>query len=177
MSAANTNPHGFRPSRKRDMRTYAFLRMLVRNAKVCTFLRFSMAIFHYQHKIGGRTSGKNIVFAAAYIRGEKRTCDRTEEKKDFSYRDDVVYTDVILPSDAPDWAVQLRHGKARDSQGRLIEDATGLQFSLYVNNQIEFIERRKDAQLYSHHELAIPIELSQTSAIELVRNFAQDCLA
>ena len=41
-----------------------------------------MAIYHYHRAIGKRGDGKNAVFAVAYIRGEKRTCDKTGETKE-----------------------------------------------------------------------------------------------
>ena len=136
-----------------------------------------MAIFHYHRAIGKRHSGKNAVLAAAYIRGEERACEATGETKDFSLKGDVVYRDVVLPPDAPVWATELRYGKVKDSEGRLIVDTDGLQFSTYVWNQIEIIERRQKAQLYFHDDISIPIELSQEAGIELVKKFVQDTLA
>ena len=60
-----------------------------------------MAIYHYHREIGKRHSGKNAVFAVAYIRGEKRTCHKTQTTKDFTYRHDVIYAECLLPEDAP----------------------------------------------------------------------------
>ena len=136
-----------------------------------------MAIYHYHRSIGKRASGKNAVFAAAYIRGEKRTCDRTGETNDFSDKIDVVYTKTFIPNDAPLWAVELRSRTISDEHGKKQKDDTGVLFSTYAWNQIEFIEKRIDSQLYFHDDIALPNVLTQEQAIELVDEFVQSSLA
>lgn len=127
-----------------------------------------MAIYYYDKGIGSRSEGKNAVFAVAYIRGEKRQCLRTNETFDFSNKHHVLYTEVILPDDAPAWATKLYK---RDKSG------TGRIFSEDAWNKIELIEKRVDSQLYDHHVIAIPIELDKDSAIQLVKNFVKDNIA
>lgn len=136
-----------------------------------------MAIYHYHREIGKRGEGKNAVFAAAYIRGEKKTCDRTDETKDFSDKIDVVYANTFLPEDAPHWAVALRNGFVVDSEGKKHEDASGESFSTYAWNQIEFSEKRVDSQVYFHDDIALPNALNEEQAIELVTDFVQNHLA
>ncbi|MBA2710468.1 MAG: AAA family ATPase [Tatlockia sp.] len=136
-----------------------------------------MAIYHYHREIGTRTNGKNAVFAAAYIRGQKRTCDKTGETKDFSDKTDVVYKNVFLPEDSPLWANALKSQVALDSEGKKHIDADGTLFSTYAWNQIEFIEKRVDSQLYFHDDIAIPNALNLEQAIELVEDFVQSTLA
>ncbi len=136
-----------------------------------------MAIYHYHREIGKRRDGKNAVFAAAYIRGEKRTCYRTEETKDFNKRHDVVYKECLLPDDAPEWALKLRHSHIKGDDGHYQFDQSGFNFSDTAWNQIEIMEKRADSQLYFHDDFAIPIELDQDNAIALVRQFAKDVLA
>lgn len=133
-----------------------------------------MAIYHYHRDIGKRADGKNAVFAVAYIRGEKRVCDKIEQTKDFSNKEDVVYKNTLLPADAPEWARLLRYQNVKDSQGIAHEDKTGEQFSNYAWNQIEFIENRCDSQLYYHDDLALPNDLKLKDAISLTEEFVQN---
>ncbi|HHX8430849.1 TPA: AAA family ATPase [Legionella pneumophila] len=136
-----------------------------------------MAIYHYHREIGKRGEGKNAVFGAAYIRGEKKVCDRTGETKDFSDKEDVVYKNTFIPEDAPLWAVTLRNGLVVDSEGSKHTDVTGELFSTYAWNQIEFSEKRVDSQVYFHDDIALPNTLNQEQAIELVNNFVKSSLA
>lgn len=136
-----------------------------------------MAIYHYHRNIGKRAAGKNAVFAASYIRGEKRTCDRTGETNDFSDKIDVIYTNTFLPDDAPIWAHELRNKKIVDENGNKHNDDTGALFSTYAWNQVEFSEKRVDSQLYFHDDIAIPNSLTKEQAIDLVDEFVKSSLA
>ncbi|PIR10216.1 MAG: hypothetical protein COV52_09665 [Gammaproteobacteria bacterium CG11_big_fil_rev_8_21_14_0_20_46_22] len=136
-----------------------------------------MAIYHYHREIGKRGDGKNAVFAVAYIRGEKRTCHKTQETKDFTYKHDVIYSECLLPDDAPEWALKIRNSHVKDENGQYLFDKTGLNFSNYAWNQIEIMEKRSDSQLYFHDDFAIPVELNQEAAIELVQSFVKEKLA
>lgn len=137
----------------------------------------TMAIYHYHREIGKRASGKNAVFAVAYIRGEKRTCDKNGETKDFTSKPDVIYKNTFIPEDAPLWALELRNSTVIDSEGKKHTDTYGESFSSYAWNQIEFAEKRKDSQLYFHDDIAIPNILNQEQAIELVNDFVKTTLA
>jgi hypothetical protein len=136
-----------------------------------------MAIYHYHRQIGKRSKGKNAVFGVAYIRGEKMTCHAIGVTKDFSYKTDVIYKNCFLPEDAPTWAVNIRNAFHKDTHNQLVTDVSGGVFSEYAWNQIELIEKRADAQLYFHEDLAIPIELSQEQAISLMEDFVKKHIA
>ena len=142
-----------------------------------------MAIYHYHRELGKRTNtdGKvrNAVFAAAYIRGEERTCERTGETKDFTKKSfEVIYKECILPEGAPQWALTLRNSQIKDPiTGEYGFDTTGVNFSDVAWNRIENIEKRHDSQIYFHDDFAIPLELSKEASIELVREFVKTELA
>ncbi|MBA2649169.1 MAG: AAA family ATPase [Legionella sp.] len=136
-----------------------------------------MAIYHYHRGIGKRADGKNAVFAAAYIRGEKKTCDRTQETKDFSNKEEVIYKNTFIPEGAPTWAMDLRDSFVIDSEGKKHSDVSGELFSTYAWNQLEFSEKRVDSQLYFHDDIALPNALNQEQAIELVCDFVKNHLA
>lgn len=135
-----------------------------------------MAIYHYHREIGKRGEGKNSVFGAAYIRGEKKTCDRTGEAKDFSNKENIVYKNCFLPDDAPDWANELRN-QSSNNNGKKNVDETGEHFSTYAWNLIEFSEKRVDSQVYFHDDIAIPNSLSEEDAIDLVSHFVKNHLS
>ena len=136
-----------------------------------------MAIYHYHRRIGKREEGKNAVFAAAYIRGEKRTCDRTGVTNDFSEKQDVIYKNTFLPDDAPLWASDLIKKMIVDENGKKQLDEAGMIFSTYAWNQIEFTEKRVDSQLYFHDDIALPNNLKKEQSIELVNDFVKASLA
>lgn len=136
-----------------------------------------MAIYHYHRRIGKRHEGKNAVFAVAYIRGEKRTCPRTDVTNDFTNKSNIIYVNTFIPVDAPLWAKTLRESKAVDSKGIKHEDMDGTSFSTYAWNQIELIEKRRDSQLYFHDDIAIPNVLSEEDAIHVVNEFVKTNLA
>jgi ATP-dependent exoDNAse (exonuclease V) alpha subunit len=136
-----------------------------------------MAIYHYHREIGKRGEGKNAVFGAAYIRGEKKTCERTGETKDFSNKPDVIYKNTFIPEDSPLWAKNLRNSSVVDSEGKKHTDINGELFSTYAWNQIEFSEKRVDSQVYFHDDFALPNSLNKEQAIELVNEFVKNTLA
>lgn len=136
-----------------------------------------MAIYHYHRNIGKRAAGKNAVFAAAYIRGEKRTCDRTGITNDFSDKEEVIYANTFIPDDAPLWARDLRNKMIVDDNDSKQRDEFGLSFSTYAWKQIEFVERRVDSRLYFHDDIALPKELNKEQCIDLVDDFVKSSLA
>ena len=136
-----------------------------------------MAIFHLNQRIGKRSGGKNSVFASAYFRGEKRYCERTEETKDFSDKSDVVYKACLLPDSAPAWATKLSQAQVQTSDGAFVFDVAGELLSNDLWNKIEFAEKRKDAQLYWHTDIALPNALSLEQAKTLVLRYASDFMA
>ena len=110
-----------------------------------------MAIFHLSVKVISRSSGRSAVAAAAY-RGAVRLHDeRLDRDHDFTNKDEVVHSEVMLPEGAP----------------QELSDRERLW------NAVEAAEKRKDAQLAREVEFAIPRELSQEQGIELAREFVE----
>lgn len=90
--------------------------------------------------------------AAAYRSGSKLFCLRTDMSYDYRRKRDVIRTGVLAPTIvappwAPDWVVNDRQ-------------------ELY--NQVEAAEKRKDAQLLREFDLAIPHEINDLAAKNLV---------
>jgi len=110
-----------------------------------------MAIFHLSVKVISRSSGRSAVAAAAYRGGERLHDERLDRDHDFTNKDDVVHSEVLLPEGAPEEFADREK----------------------LWNAVEAAEKRKDAQLAREVEFALPRELTKEQAIELAREFAE----
>ncbi|MCI0430835.1 MAG: Ti-type conjugative transfer relaxase TraA [Rhodospirillales bacterium] len=110
-----------------------------------------MAIYHLHVKVIGRKCGSSAVASAAYRSASRLRDDRLERSHDFSNKRGVVHSEVMLPEDAPEaWSDRER-----------------------LWNDVEALEKRKDAQLSREVEFALPREMTQAQGIELARDFVQ----
>ena len=111
-----------------------------------------MACYHFNMRVISRGKGNSIVGADAYISGEK-LCDIYDGKThDRSYRQDVIYKEILLPPQAP-----------REFLGR----QTWL-------DALNLSERRCDAQMARSIKLALPNELTLEEQIALVTEFISE---
>jgi Ti-type conjugative transfer relaxase TraA len=111
-----------------------------------------MAIYHCSANIISRGDGKSAVAAAAYRSGEKLHDERLGVEHDYTLKQDVLHTEILLPKDAPDWMSNREK----------------------LWNAVEAIEKRKDSQLAREFNLALPRELTQAQNIALAREFVQE---
>ena len=110
-----------------------------------------MAIYHLSAKIVQRSSGQSAVAAAAYRSGSLLYEDATGITHDYTRKRGVAHSEILAPAGAPSWVFDRQ--------------------SLW--NTAEAAERRKDAQVAREIEVGLPIELSSTENIALLRDFAQ----
>ncbi|HAT2149843.1 Ti-type conjugative transfer relaxase TraA [Legionella pneumophila] len=110
-----------------------------------------MAIAFAKVSIHSRSKGHSAVAAAAYRSGAKLYDDRIGRTYDFSKRDDVVFSEILLPDGAIDSFLE------RD----------------YLWNEVERAENRSNSQLCKDFVLALPRELNLLQQIELAKRFAQ----
>lgn len=112
-----------------------------------------LAIYHLSMKPISRSSGRSSVAAAAYRAGESLTNERDGLTHDFTRREGVEHSEIVLPrgSDAA-WAL----------------DRSALW------NAAEQAESRKDARVAREFEIALPHDLSADQRLELTRSFARD---
>lgn len=110
-----------------------------------------MAIYHCSVQVIGRNAGRSSVAAAAYRAGEDLVNEYDGIEHDFTKKNWVEYTEIILPENAP-------------------EEYTD-RSTLW--NAVEMSEKSKDAQLAREFELALPIELSRQQQIEVAEQFAR----
>ena len=108
-----------------------------------------MAIYHFSAKVISRSTGRSAVAAAAYRSASRLFDERTEQPFDYSRKSGVLHSEILLPDAAPErWS---------DRQ--------------VLWNEVEWGEKRKDAQLAREIEFALPREMQPADAIELVRAF------
>ncbi|HEY4942297.1 MAG TPA: MobQ family relaxase [Rhizomicrobium sp.] len=107
-----------------------------------------MAIYHLRAKVIQRSAGQSAVKSASYRHGERLRDDRLG--KTFSYRKpEVVYSEIVAPTGAPEWVAS--------------------RYELW--NRAEAAETRSNAQVGREIEVSLPKELSPQQRIELVREF------
>ena len=108
-----------------------------------------MAIYHFSVHVISRRAGRSAVKAAAWRAGERLRDELTGELANFTNRQDVLHSEILMPPDAPVWM---------GDRGRLW-------------NAVEATEKRIDAQLCREITFAIPHELSRGQALALLRGF------
>lgn len=111
-----------------------------------------MAIFHSSSQVISRSKGKSSVASSAYRSGEKILDERTGLIHDFRRKKGVVYSNILVPLNAPEWT------KKRE----------------VLWNEVEKIEKRKDSQLAREINLALPIELNREEQIKLLENYTKE---
>ncbi len=122
----------------------SFRRALSRGAAV-------VAIYHFSAKIISRSTGRSAVAAAAYRSASRLFDERTEQPFDYSRKSGVLHSEILLPDGAPErWS---------DRQA--------------LWNEVEWGEKRKDAQLCREIEFALPREMKPDDAIDLARAFVE----
>src|SRR3546814_3799934 len=63
-----------------------------------------MASFHLAVKAIGRSAGRSATAAAAYRAGVEITDERTGLVHDYTRKQGVEHSELMLPTDAPEWA-------------------------------------------------------------------------
>lgn len=111
-----------------------------------------MAQYHLTVKIISRAAGKSVVAAAAY-----RACIQLQDNSigksfDYSNKKDNVHSEILAPDNAPSWVTDRE----------------------VLWNEVENIEKRKDAQLAREVEVSLPIEFSMEQNVNLIREYVND---
>ncbi len=111
-----------------------------------------MAIFHLSFSMLKRSAGKSSCYLAAYNARARIEDNRTGDVYDYSYRSDLFHHCILAPEYTP---------------LNIVENSAVLW------NEIEQIEKRKDAQLSRYFDIAIPVELDNDAKIALVKNYCK----
>lgn len=121
-----------------------------------------MALYHFSAKMLSRAS-RNTVGAIAYRAGCKLYDERTGESFDYRHKA-VEHVELLLPKDAPAWAVDIQKLIVADRQ-------KGVQA---LCNIVESPEKRIDSQVWREFEFALHRELTKEQNMALAREFVQD---
>ena len=113
-----------------------------------------MAIYHCSVQVIGRNAGRSSVAAAAYRAGEDLVNEYDGIEHDYTKKNWVEFTEIILPDNAP---------------SEYYDRST-------LWNAVELSEKSKDAQLCREFELALPVELSRKQQIAVAEQFAREKL-
>ncbi|WP_077324114.1 MobQ family relaxase [Virgibacillus siamensis] len=110
-----------------------------------------MAIYHFSGQMISRGKGQSSIAAAAYRSSEKLYSERYDKINDYSR---LVKPDsfILSPDNAPKW--------------------TNNREQLW--NEVEKIEKQKNAQLAREFNVALPVELSNDQQRKLAKDFCQD---
>ncbi len=111
-----------------------------------------MAIYHYSVGIISRSKGRSATAAAAYRAAERIEDLRTGEIHDYRKKKGVDEKFILAPLSAPNWVYNREK----------------------LWNKVELSELRNNSQLSREINVAIPVELSESQQIELVKEFVQE---
>ena len=110
-----------------------------------------MAIYSMRMQVIGRSAGRSATAAAAYRSGEEIADERTGRTHDYTGKSDIYGSEILLPVGAPGW----------------MGDRTALW------NEVERVEKRKDAQLVREVMVALPAELTHAQKQTLTREYVR----
>ena len=111
-----------------------------------------MAIYHFSGTVISRSQARSAVACAAYRSANCLEDERFGKTQDYTHKQDVVHTEILLPTQAP--------------------NELGDRQTLW--NTVERTEKRKDAQLAREFNFALPRELSIEENTELARHFVKE---
>lgn len=111
-----------------------------------------MAIYHCSIKIISRGKGQSAVGSSAYRSGTKLLDKETGEIHDFTRKSGIFYNEILLCENAP-----------KEYENREV-----------LWNEVQKIEKAKNAQLAREIEVALSRELTKEQQIECVRNYVQE---
>jgi len=110
-----------------------------------------MAIYHCSIKIIGRSKGRSAVASAAYRSGSKLVDEETGLVSDYTHKQGVIYSNIVLPRNAP-----------AEYQDRQV-----------LWNAVQKKETVSDARLAREFEVAIPAELPPEQRKRVVDEFSR----
>src|SRR3546814_15851755 len=110
-----------------------------------------MASFHLAVKAIGRSAGRSATAAAAYRAGVEITDERTGLVHDYTRKQGVEHSALMLPTDAPEWAADRER----------------------LWNAAELAETRTNATVAREYEITLPVELPATVRRKLPMGLAR----
>ena len=143
-----------------------------------------MAIFHYTIKIVGRSKGKSVISASAYLNGDVMKNKETGRISYYTSKKEVVYTSLMMCENAPpEWQIvpeenikrfqkSVRYKRSEDKEAALEKFKITFQKQRLWNEVLK-IEKNADAQLGRSFEFALPKEWSRQEQIQYTTDYIQ----
>lgn len=110
-----------------------------------------MVIYHFSVKTISRSQGRSATASIAYRAGEKIVDEQTDEVHDYTRKQGVKATQIVLPPNAPEWA------KDREKLWNAAEQA----------------ETRKNSTVAREIIVALPAELDDAARYRMVKKFSE----
>ena len=143
-----------------------------------------MAIFHFTVKIVGRSKGKYVISASAYLNGDVMKNEETGRISYYTSKKEVVYTSLMMCENAPpEWLhvpeenikrfqQSIRYKRADDKDAALEKFKITFQKQRLWNEVLK-IEKNADAQLGRSFEFSLPKEWSRQEQIDYTTEYIQ----
>ena len=143
-----------------------------------------MAIFHYTIKIVGRSKGKSVISASAYLNGDVMKNEETGSISYYTSKKEVVYTSLMMCENAPsEWQIvpeenikrfqkSVRYKRSEDKEAAIKKFKITFQKQRLWNEVLK-IEKSADAQLGRSFEFALPKEWSRQEQIQYTADYIQ----
>jgi len=143
-----------------------------------------VAIFHFTVKIVGRSKGKSIISASAYLNGDVMKNEETGKVSYYTSKKEVVYTSLMMCDNAPpEWTNVPEENIRRfqkSSRYQRAEDKEAVleKFKLTFRkqrlwNEVLKVEKSANAQLGRSFEFSLPREWSRQEQISYTTDFIQ----
>ena len=141
-----------------------------------------MAIFHYTIKIVGRSKGKSVISASAYLNGDVMKNEETGSISYYTSKKEVVYTSLMMCENAPsEWQIvpeenikrfqkSVRYKRSEDKEAAIKKFKITFQKQRLWNEVLK-IEKSADAQLGRSFEFALPKEWSRQEQIQYTADY------
>ena len=123
-----------------------------------------MAICSTHVKAVTRSKGHSVIAAAAYRRGITLFDERLQLTKDYSKKSGLIYSELSLPENSPEWLKTLYSEYEKDSTA-----AIGKFW-----NFVDTFENQKNSQMARNLYFALPIELNASQNIALMKDCVKE---
>lgn len=143
-----------------------------------------MAIFHFTVKIVGRSKGKSIISASAYLNGDVMKNEETGKVSYYTSKKEVIYASLMMCDNAPpEWTnvpeenirrfqKSSRYQRAEDKEAALEKFKITFRKQRLWNEVLK-IEKSANAQLGRSFEFSLPREWNRQEQIDYTTDFIQ----
>ena len=143
-----------------------------------------MAIFHFTVKIVGRSKGKSVISASAYLNGDVMKNDETGKFSYYTVKKEVVYRQLSLWENAPPQGEEVpaenierfqksvRYKREKDKE-EAVEQFKLIWRKQKLWNEVLKVEKNSNAQLGRSMEISLPREWSREEQILYTDEYIQ----